>query len=55
VIGTLHVHIDRHNCLEVVVMKGKGADLRALGDQMISLKGVKYGSLNMGTTGEHVH
>ncbi|MHC4593237.1 MAG: nickel-responsive transcriptional regulator NikR, partial [Planctomycetota bacterium] len=54
IIGSLHVHIDRHNCLEIVVMKGKAKDLRALGEQMTSLKGVKYGMLNMGTTGKKV-
>ena len=54
VIGALHVHIDKHTCLEMVVMKGKGKDLRALGEKMISLKGVKYGTLNMGTTGKKV-
>lgn len=55
VVGTFHVHMDRHNCLEVVVMKGKGKDLRALAERMISLKGVKYGALNMGTSGKQVH
>ena len=52
VVGSLHVHVDRHNCLEIVVMRGEGKELRALGDRMISLKGVRYGRLNMGTTGE---
>jgi CopG family nickel-responsive transcriptional regulator len=54
VIGSFHVHIDRHNCLELVVLKGKGKDLRALGEKMISLRGVKYGALNMGTSGKKV-
>lgn len=55
VIGSLHVHIDKHNCLEAIVMKGRGRDLRALADKMMSLKGVKYGVLNMGTSGRKVH
>ncbi len=55
IIGSLHVHIDKQNCLEIIVMRGKGKDLRALGDKMISLKGVNYGSLNMGTSAKHVH
>jgi len=54
VIGSFHVHIDHHNCLEIVVMRGPASQVRELGDRMISLKGVKYGRLNMGTTGEQI-
>jgi CopG family nickel-responsive transcriptional regulator len=52
VVGSLHVHIDAQNCLEIVVLRGRVRDVRALGERMISLNGVKYGRLNMGTTGE---
>jgi CopG family nickel-responsive transcriptional regulator len=55
VVGSFHVHVDRHHCLEIVVMKGKGKDLRALADRMISLKGVKYGALTLGTSARKVH
>ena len=55
IIGTFHVHVDKQNCLEIVVMKGKGKDLRALGDKMISLRGVTYGVLNIGTSGKALH
>ncbi len=54
VIGSFHVHLDEHNCLEIVVIRGKGEDLRDLADRMISLKGVKYGRLNLGTSGQHI-
>ncbi len=55
VIGSFHVHVDKDNCLEIIVMKGKGKDLRALGERIIALKGVKYGTLNMGTSGKKIH
>ena len=51
IISTMHVHIDQHNCLELIVLKGEGDDVRSLAEHLISLKGVKYGRLNMGTTG----
>jgi len=54
VVSTLHVHIDEHNCLEVVVMKGQGRQIRTLGEKLLSLKGVKYGKLNLGTTGRKI-
>jgi CopG family nickel-responsive transcriptional regulator len=28
IISTLHVHLDQHNCLEVLVVKGKGIELK---------------------------
>ena len=52
VVGSFHVHLDEHNCLEIVVVKGRAGDLRELSQDMISLKGVKYGTLNLGTSGE---
>jgi CopG family nickel-responsive transcriptional regulator len=55
IVGSLHVHIDKQHCMEIVVMKGKGKDLRTLGEKMISLKGVSYGTLSAGTSGKKVH
>jgi CopG family nickel-responsive transcriptional regulator len=46
-----HVHLDEHNCLEVVVVKGPGAKVRAIADQLISTRGVKHGKLVCTTTG----
>ena len=54
VISALHVHIDEHNCLEVVVLKGAGSEVRRIGEGLVSMRGVKYGRLNMGTSGRHL-
>ncbi|MFA5928479.1 MAG: nickel-responsive transcriptional regulator NikR [Candidatus Margulisiibacteriota bacterium] len=43
--ATVHVHIDHHNCLEIIVVKGQIAKLQALADRLISVKGVKSGKL----------
>ncbi|CAD7769618.1 Nickel-responsive regulator [Candidatus Methanoperedenaceae archaeon GB50] len=43
VVSTLHVHLDSHNCLEVIVVRGKAKDLKILADKLISVKGVKQG------------
>lgn len=51
VISTLHVHLDEHNCLEVLILRGKAKNLRAFSDGLISTKGVKHGDLVMATTG----
>ncbi len=52
IISLLHVHLDHNNCLEVLVVKGKGSVLQGLADQLVSVRGVKHGKLTMTTTGE---
>lgn len=47
VIAATHVHLDHHNCLEVIILKGKVKDIEDLANRMTSLKGVKLGRLNV--------
>lgn len=51
VLSSLHVHLDESNCLEVVVLRGSAARVRALADALISRRGVKHGQLTMTSTG----
>jgi CopG family transcriptional regulator, nickel-responsive regulator len=51
ILSALHVHLDHHNCLEVLVLRGPGEKVRNLGQTLISTKGVKHGKLNLTTTG----
>jgi CopG family transcriptional regulator, nickel-responsive regulator len=51
VISALHVHLDHHNCLEVLVLRGKAPELRALADRLIAARGVKHGRLTLESTG----
>ncbi len=52
IISALHVHLDAHNCLEVLVVKGKGQDVRRIADRLIGTRGVKHGKLTVTTTGK---
>ena len=54
IISALHVHLDAHNCLEVLVVKGKIRDIRKIADRLIGTKGVKHGKLTMTTTGKEL-
>ena len=54
IITTLHVHLDHHNCLEVLVLKGPGADVQSLAERLIATKGVMFGKLSLATTGENL-
>jgi CopG family nickel-responsive transcriptional regulator len=45
ILTTTHVHIDHHNCLEVLVLKGKTGRIQKLAENIIALKGIKHGEL----------
>jgi CopG family nickel-responsive transcriptional regulator len=51
VLATTHVHLDHHNCLEVIILKGRGTDAKKFADKILSLKGVKHGKLVLTNTG----
>lgn len=51
VLAATHVHMDHHNCLEVIIMKGRGGELRDLANGILSLRGVKHGQLVITSTG----
>lgn len=44
-LSTLHVHLDHDHCLEVVVVRGRAGELRRIADALLSMKGVKHGTL----------
>jgi len=52
IVSALHVHLDAHHCLEVVVVKGKAKSVKRLADELIGTKGVKHGKLVTTTSGE---
>lgn len=54
IIASMHVHLDHDNCLEVLALKGPAALLRKLSEQLIAIKGVKHGRLNLATTGQNL-
>ena len=54
VVSTLHVHLNVHDCLEVVVMMGQAQEVRDLANRLLSLRGVKHGKLMMTGLGEKI-
>ncbi len=54
IISALHVHLDAHNCLEVLVVKGRSRDIKKIADRLIGTRGVKHGKLAMTTTGKEL-
>lgn len=54
IISALHVHLDPHNCLEVLVVRGKARNVKKIADELLGVKGVKHGKLVMTTTGKEL-
>lgn len=54
IVSSLHVHLDEHKCLEVVVVKGKGSDIKKIADKLIGTKGVMHGKLSLTTLGQQL-
>jgi CopG family nickel-responsive transcriptional regulator len=52
IISALHVHLDAHNCLEVLIIRATVRDIKQIANELIGVKGVKHGKLVMTTTGE---
>ncbi len=47
VISSLHVHLDEHNCLEVIVLRGRVGEINKVAESILSMKGVKLGRINV--------
>ncbi len=54
IVSALHVHLDAHHCLEVVVVRGTAAQVKRLADELIGTKGVKHGKLVLTTAGSEM-
>ncbi|MBU1726087.1 MAG: nickel-responsive transcriptional regulator NikR [Candidatus Omnitrophica bacterium] len=54
IISTSHIHLDHHNCLEVVVLKGKPSQAQELSDKLKAVKWVKHVTLSMSSTGRDI-
>lgn len=47
ILAVQHVHLDHHNCLETISLRGKANELTTLADRLIAIKGMKHGTLAM--------
>ena len=47
IVSSMHVHLDEHNCMEVIAIRGEGGEIRKIADALIGCKGVKQGKLVM--------
>lgn len=52
IISSQHIHLDHHNCLEIVAVKGRATEIQKLANALQSIKGVRHGTLSMSSTGK---
>jgi CopG family transcriptional regulator, nickel-responsive regulator len=50
--SSLHVHLDHDNCLEVMVHKGEGNEVKKAAEKMMAFKGVKHVRLSTTSIGQ---
>ena len=54
IITTQHIHLDYHNCMEIIVVKGLFKRLEELQSKLKSEKGVKHSTIAKSTLGEQI-
>lgn len=45
VVATTHVHMDHHNCLEILILRGLPAEIECLAHEIGGLRGVRFAEL----------
>jgi CopG family nickel-responsive transcriptional regulator len=45
--STLHMHLDEHRCMEVIVMRGRSDELQRVADQLLATRGVTHGGIQI--------
>lgn len=51
IVSTMHVHVDEHTCLEVIVIRGETGLVQDVANLILGTKGVQNGKLVVTTTG----
>jgi CopG family transcriptional regulator, nickel-responsive regulator len=54
IISTVHVHMDEHDCLEVLLLKGSASEVKRIADNLLAIKNVRHGKLTVTSAG-HYH
>jgi len=54
ILSNTHIHLDHHNCLEVIILKGRYSEIKKLTDKIIGTRGVKHGELSFTSTGKNL-
>lgn len=50
ILSSQHIHLDHHNCFEIIIVKGEKMKVEKLAHLVKSIKGVKHSSLRLAAT-----
>jgi CopG family nickel-responsive transcriptional regulator len=54
IVSNQHVHLDHHDCLEILTVRGPTADIQRLVAALKAVKGLKHHGLIMTTAGHEL-
>lgn len=54
IVSGQHIHLDHHNCLEIIAVKGQPKKIEELSNRLRAAKGVKHGTLSVTSTGSEL-
>jgi len=54
IICSTHIHLDPHNCLEAIIVRGPSGKVRKIANMLKSTRGVKHGELICSSTGKKI-
>ena len=54
IISTQHIHLDHHNCIEIIAVRGRPKAAEELADKLKAVKWVKHATLSMSSTGRGI-
>ena len=54
IVSGQHIHLDHHNCLEIIAVKGQPKKIEELANRLRAAKGVKHGALSVTSTGKEL-
>ena len=54
IISATHIHLDEHNCLEVLILRGRAKDVQSIADRLLSVKNVRHGKLTFTSAGKNL-
>lgn len=52
ILSSQHIHVDHHNCFEIIVVKGEKGKVEKLAAHVKAEKGVKYATLRLAIANE---
>jgi CopG family nickel-responsive transcriptional regulator len=54
ILSSQHIHLDHHNCFEIIVTKGKSSKIEELYQKLKAIRNVKHAGFMMATQGKHI-